>query len=214
MKRRRTKAEIELILDRLEETYPDAKAELNYTTPYELLVATILSAQCTDVRVNKTTEILFQRYNTPEAMVTLTPDDLGVVIKECGLYKTKAKNIIATSHRLLLVYDSSVPQTMDDLLTLPGVGRKTANVVLSNAFGVPGIAVDTHVFRVSNRIGLADAPDVETTEKMLQRMIPKNRWSKSHHTIIFHGRRCCKARKPLCESCPISEWCYYYHASR
>lgn len=153
MKRRRTKAEIELILDRLEETYPDAKAELNYTTPYELLVATILSAQCTDVRVNKTTEILFQRYNTPEAMVTLTPDDLGVVIKECGLYKTKAKNIIATSHRLLQVYDSSVPQTMDDLLTLPGVGRKTANVVLSNAFGVPGIAVDTHVFRVSNRIG-------------------------------------------------------------
>ena len=202
--------EITEVLDLLEKDYPDAKAELNYTTPYELLIATILSAQCTDVRVNKTTSVLFVKYNTPEKMVTLNVDELGKIIKACGLYKTKSRNILNTSRILIEEYDSKVPQTMEQLTLLPGVGRKTANVVLSNAFGIPGIAVDTHVFRVSNRIGIANAEDVEKTEKQLRRRIDKDRWSKSHHTIIFHGRRVCKARNPLCENCSVSSYCFYF----
>ncbi len=198
------------VLDILEKTYPDAKAELNYTTPYELLIATILSAQCTDVRVNKTTEVLFQKYNTPEKMVTLSIDDLGNIIKSCGFYNSKSKNILLTSQILIDKHDSKVPDTMKELTKLPGVGRKTANVVLSNAFDIPSIAVDTHVFRVSNRIGIANAINVEETEKQLRRRIDRNRWSKSHHTLIFHGRRICKSRSPRCEICPVNSYCLHY----
>lgn len=198
------------VLDILEKTYPDAKAELNYTTPYELLIATILSAQCTDVRVNKTTEVLFQNYNTPEKMVTLSIDELGDIIKSCGFYNSKSKNILSTSQILINQYNSEVPKSMLELTKLPGVGRKTANVVLSNAFDIPSIAVDTHVFRVSNRIGIANAINVEETEKQLRRRIDRNRWSKSHHTLIFHGRRICKSRNPKCEICPVNSYCLHY----
>ncbi|WP_099203153.1 endonuclease III [Miniphocaeibacter massiliensis] len=205
--------EIEKVLNILEKDYPDAKAELNFTTPYELLIATILSAQCTDVRVNKTTEVLFKEHNTPEKMVKLNSNELGKIIKACGLYKTKSQNILNTSRILIEEFNSQVPEKMEELIELPGVGRKTANVVLSNAFGIPGIAVDTHVFRVSNRIGIANANDVEKTEKQLRRRIEKNRWSKSHHLLIFHGRRVCKARNPICEICNVKEYCYYYKKS-
>lgn len=198
------------VLDILEKTYPDAKAELNYTTPYELLIATILSAQCTDVRVNKTTEVLFKNYNTPEKMVTLSIDELGDIIKSCGFYNSKSKNILSTSQILINQYNSEVPKSMLELTKLPGVGRKTANVVLSNAFDIPSIAVDTHVFRVSNRIGIANAINVEETEKQLRRRIDRNRWSKSHHTLIFHGRRICKSRNPKCEICPVNSYCLHY----
>ncbi|WP_300408032.1 endonuclease III [Lagierella sp.] len=203
-------SEISNVLDILEETFPDAKAELNYSSPFELLVATILSAQCTDVRVNLTTAELFKEHNTPEKMLELSEEQLGKFIKSCGFYNTKSKNILLTSKILVEEYNSKVPNTMKELVQLPGVGRKTANVVLSNAFNVPSIAVDTHVFRVSNRIGIANATDVKETERQLRRRIDKDRWSKSHHVLIFHGRRICKARKPLCSSCPVNSYCLYY----
>lgn len=203
--------EIDKVLDILEKDYPDAKAELNFSTPYELLVATILSAQCTDVQVNKTTDVLFKEYNTPEKMVELSTEELGKKIKSCGFYKTKSANILSTSRILIENYNSKVPATMEKLIELPGVGRKTANVVLSNAFNIPSIAVDTHVFRVSNRIGIANADNVEKTEKQLRRRIKKDRWSKSHHVLIFHGRRVCKARNPACEICSAQNCCLYYN---
>ena len=199
---------IEVIL-KLEKMYPDAKAELNFNNPLELLIATILSAQCTDVRVNKTTPGLFEELKTPEDYLLIGEEELGNKIRSCGFYKTKSKHIIEACQILVERFDSKIPQTMEELMLLPGVGRKTANVVLSNAFDIPGIAVDTHVFRVSNRIGLAQADDVWNTEQQLMKRIPKERWSKSHHTLIFHGRRCCKARKPMCRSCALLEECTF-----
>ena len=204
-------SEIEEVINILENDYPDAKAELNFSTPFELLIATILSAQCTDVQVNKTTDLLFTEYNTAKKILNLSVEELGLKIKSCGFYKTKSENIINTSRILLDNFSGQVPDTMEELLTLPGVGRKTANVVLSNAFGIPSIAVDTHVFRVSNRIGIANADNVEKTEKQLRRRIKKERWSKSHHLLIFHGRRICKARKPLCSKCSVNYICFYYN---
>ncbi len=207
------KKEIKIIIDLLLELYPDAKAELDFTTPFELLVATILSAQCTDVQVNKTTAILFKEYRTPEDFLTLTEEELGRKIYSCGFYKNKSKNILESSRILLEEYDGQVPETIEELMLLPGVGRKTANVVVSNAFGVPAIAVDTHVFRVSNRIGLADSKNVEDTERDLMKNIDRNMWTKAHHLLIFHGRRICKARNPLCEECPVSDYCKFYKNS-
>ena len=201
---------IKVVLDILKELYPDARAELNYTNPFELLVATILSAQCTDIRVNKTTEKLFKDLKTPQDYVSLGEEGLGKKIYSCGFYKNKSKNIVATCRILLEDYNSEVPQTIEELMTLPGVGRKTANVVASNVFGIPAIAVDTHVLRVSNRIGLADSKDVWETEKDLMENIPKSEWTDTHHRIIFHGRRVCKARSPLCEECGVSEYCKFY----
>lgn len=207
------KKEIKIIIDLLLELYPDAKAELDFTNPFELLVATILSAQCTDVQVNKTTAILFKEYRTPEDFLTLTEEELGRKIYSCGFYKNKSKNILESSRILLEEYDGQVPETIEELMLLPGVGRKTANVVVSNAFGVPAIAVDTHVFRVSNRIGLADSKNVEDTERDLMKNIDRNMWTKAHHLLIFHGRRICKARNPLCEECPVSDYCKFYKNS-
>lgn len=198
------------ILDVLEKTYPDAKCELNYTTPFELLIATILSAQCTDVRVNKVTEELFKKYNTAKAFSKLSVEQISEEIKSCGLYKSKSQKIKATSEMLCELYDGQVPDTLDKLVKLPGVGRKTANVVLSNAFNQDAMAVDTHVFRVANRIGLVQTQTPEKTEFELMDVIPKKRWSHSHHLLIFHGRRICKARKPECEICPIKNDCSYY----
>lgn len=202
--------DVNKILDVLEETYPDAKCELNYETPFELLIATILSAQCTDVRVNKVTEELFKRYNTPEAFSNLSEEEIGLEIKSCGLFKSKSKKIKESSQIICNKFNGQVPNTLEDLITLPGVGRKTADVVLSNAFGVDAIAVDTHVFRVSNRIGIVNENNVEKTEFALMKAIPKNRWSHSHHVLIFHGRRMCKARNPECNICPIKGDCDYY----
>lgn len=202
--------EIDNIIEELEKLYPGAKAELNYTTPFELLIATILSAQCTDIRVNIVTEELYKEYNTPEKILGLGKDGLIKYIRTCGLYKTKSKNIIETSRVLLESYGGKVPETMEELVTLPGVGRKTANVVMSNAFGIPAIAVDTHVQRVSNRIGLANSSDVFKTEKQLMEAIPKDKWTLTHHMLIHHGRRVCKARKPECVTCTISKYCSHY----
>ncbi len=202
--------EIDRLLDVLEETYPDAKCELNYTTPFELLIATILSAQCTDVRVNKVTESLFKKYSTPKAFANLSIEEISQEIKSCGLYKSKSQKIKETSQILLNDYNEEVPNTLEQLIKLPGVGRKTANVVLSNAFNVDAMAVDTHVFRVSNRIGIVNTKTPEKTEFELMDAIPKSRWSHAHHLLIFHGRRICKARKPECEICPIKNDCNYY----
>lgn len=198
------------ILDVLEETYPDAKCELNYTTAFELLIATILSAQCTDVRVNIVTEAMFKKYNTPQDFAKLSISDIEKEIKTCGLYKSKAQKIKETSQTICEGYDGQVPDSLEELVKLPGVGRKTAGVVLSNAFKQPAIAVDTHVFRVSNRIGIVNTSTPEKTEFALMNVIPRDRWSHSHHVLIFHGRRMCKARKPECEICPIKSDCNYY----
>lgn len=194
----------------LEEHYGDEVCGLNFKSPFELLVATMLSAQCTDVRVNKVTAQIFPEYHTPRAFLSLNEGELKEKIKTCGLANTKAKNILATCHILLTEYDSVVPQTLEALTALPGVGRKTANVVMSNAFGIPAIAVDTHVFRVSKRLGLAKGDNVLAVEKMLMKNIPKAYWSRAHHWIIWHGRKCCTARNPQCETCPLNVVCDDY----
>jgi endonuclease-3 len=205
-----SKRKINETLKILEETYPEATTALNYKTPFELLVATILSAQCTDKRVNIITEKLYVDYNKPEDFVALDTEELGVMIRSCGFYRNKSENIIAASRILLDKYNGQVPNTRDELIKLPGVGRKTANVVLSNAYGQDAIAVDTHVYRVSNRIGLAKSKKVDETEKQLMQNIPKNKWSKAHHWLIYHGRNICKSRRPLCENCPVQNLCKYY----
>lgn len=207
MKKKLTKAVCLEVVKLLEEMYPDAKAELDFKNPYELLVATVLSAQCTDVRVNEVTKVLFKEAPTVEALSAMPLEMLETIIKSCGLYKSKAKNLKETARLIVEVHGGQVPEQIETLMTLPGVGKKTANVVVSNAFGTPAIAVDTHVFRVSNRIGLVHEDNVEDTEESLMKVIPKSMWTKSHHTIIFHGRRVCKARKPDCDHCRLSAIC-------
>ena len=202
--------DVNKILDKLEELYPDAKCELDYTTPFELLIATILSAQCTDVRVNIVTGKMFKKYNTPEAFNKISIEEIIKEKKTCGLYKSKAEKIKITSKKICEDYNGQVPDTLEELVKLPGVGRKTAGVVLSNAFNKPAIAVDTHVFRVSNRIGIVNTKTPEKTEFALMEAIQKKRWSHSHHLLIFHGRRMCKARNPECGICPIKSDCNYY----
>ena len=199
-----------IIVKTLLDTYPDAKCELEYKTPYELLVATVLSAQSTDIRVNIVTKELFKNYNTPEKILKLGEEKLMEYIKSIGFYNVKSKNIIALSHLLIQNYDSQVPDEMDELLKLPGVGRKTANVVLSNCFGVPAIAVDTHVFRVSTRLGFSDKKDPLQVEQDLMKKISKKYWTDAHHAFIFHGRRICKARNPMCELCSVQSYCKFY----
>lgn len=196
-------------LDVLFRFHPDAHCELNYNNPFELLIATILSAQTTDKKVNEVTKGLFERYKVPGDFLKLSQSALEQEIKKIGLYRNKAKNILSTCKMLVEKYASQVPSHREDLLQLPGVGRKTANVVLSNAFGIPAIAVDTHVFRVSNRIGLAKSDNVKGTEQQLMENIPKEQWSRAHHALIFHGRRICLARNPKCESCPLKSDCRY-----
>lgn len=200
------------ILAELKNLYPDAGPELNFSNPYETLVATMLSAQCTDKQVNKVTPALFARYPDAVSMAAASVEDVYPMVKSCG-FKSKANNIIEACRLIALNHGGEVPQTMEELTALPGVGRKTANVVLANAFHVPAIAVDTHVFRVSNRLGLADANDVENTEKQLMRTIPKSDWCDAHHWLIFHGRRVCKAQRPQCEVCTLQEMCKAYRAT-
>jgi endonuclease-3 len=205
-----TEKEIKEALRILEELYPEAECELVHQSPFELLISTILAAQCTDKRVNQVTMEVYKEYNTPEKFLELSEEELGTLIKSCGFYRMKSKNILNTCRILVEKYDSMVPDTIEALMELPGVGRKTANVVVSNAFGKDAIAVDTHVFRVTNRIGIANSKDVLGTEYQLMENIPKNLWTQAHHWFIFHGRRICKARKPKCEICPLTNLCLYY----
>ena len=198
-----------LILQILEETYPEAKAELVFTNPYEMLVATMLSAQCTDKQVNRVTPAVFARYPDATTMAGALEEELYPMVKSCG-FKSKAGNIIAACRIIRDEHGGVVPHTLEELTALPGVGRKTANVVLSNAFGIPAFAVDTHVFRVSNRLGLCRADTVEETEKQMTRLIPREKWGMAHHWLIWHGRRVCKAQRPLCETCGLKENCAFY----
>ena len=194
------------ILRALEETYPEAKAELNFTNPYETLVATILSAQCTDRQVNLVTPAVFARYPDAAAMAEASVEELFPMVKSCG-FRSKAGNIIAACRKIREDFGGEVPRTLEELTQLPGVGRKTANVMLSNAFGIPAFAVDTHVVRVSNRLGLCRADTVEETERQMTRLIPREKWGRAHHWLIWHGRRVCKAQRPLCGECPLRAWC-------
>ena len=205
------KKDIEFVITELKKLYPYAKAELLFSTKYELLVAVMLSAQCTDKRVNQVTKELFKEYNTPQKMITLTQQELENKIFSCGFYKNKAKNILATSKEIIEKYSGEVPGDIATLRTLAGVGRKTANVVAAVGFGIPAIAVDTHVFRVSNRIGLANAKNELETELQLQKAIDKSMWLDVHHLLIFHGRYCCASRKPECERCTIKSVCKYFN---
>jgi len=195
------------ILRRLEQHYLGAQPALNFRNPFELLIATMLSAQTTDKQVNAVTKELFEKAPDAQSMLRLSLCELEQIIKSCGFYHTKAQNVLAACQKLVDEYGGDVPQTMDELTALPGVGRKTANVVLSNAFGIPGIAVDTHVFRVTNRLGLAHAKDVLETEKQLMENIPKDKWSDAHHWLIWHGRKICAARKPACAECFLFDIC-------
>ena len=191
----------------LRELYPNAKPALTFKTPFELLIAVILSAQCTDVRVNVVTGRLFQYANTPEAIAALGQVKLETAIHDCGFFRMKAKHILETCHILLQEYGGEGPADFEALQKLPGVGRKTANVVMSVAFHAPAIAVDTHVFRVANRLHLAVGKTPLEVEKKLQKAIPRADWSDAHHWLILHGRQLCKARKPLCGECPLAPVC-------
>ncbi|MDR5658995.1 endonuclease III [Serpentinicella sp. ANB-PHB4] len=205
-----SKQKIKKVLGTLEELYPNAESELVYNNPFELLISTILAAQCTDKRVNQVTKGLYEKYKTPEDFLVLPQEELERLVMSCGFYKNKSKNILETCKILVHKYNGTVPKKLEELVELPGVGRKTANVVISNVFNQPAIPVDTHVFRVSNRLGLAKSDNVLETEKQLMANIPKKLWSDAHHWLIYHGRRICKSRVPQCERCPLSEICQYY----
>ena len=206
--------ESNFIFEALQKKYPDAHCELGFHTPFELLIATILSAQCTDERVNHVTASLFAETNTPEGILALGQIELENKIRSLGLFHNKAKNILAACRVLVENFAGQVPEDIDSLRQLPGVGRKTANVVASNAFGIPALAVDTHVFRVAHRLGIADGKTPEKVEEELVRVFPKERWTLVHHLLIFHGRRTCIARKPNCEECPITGVCMMYQGQK
>lgn len=199
--------EVLTVLDRLESEYPEAECALIHENIFELIVAVTLSAQTTDVSVNKVTPRLFSEYPTPEKLASALQTDLEKILKTIGMYKNKSKNIKRMAEMLVENYDGKVPSEYDELIKLPGVGRKTANVVLSVGFGVPRIAVDTHVFRLANRIGLTAESNVLKTEMVLMERIPMKRWSQTHHSLIFHGRNCCRAANPGCNRCIIEDIC-------
>lgn len=201
---------IDRILEGLAAAYPDAHCELNFQNPFQLLIATMLSAQSTDKKVNEITDTLFRKYPGPEDFICLGQAGLENEIKKLGLFRNKAKNILATCQILIEKYGGQVPETHVELMSLPGVGRKTANVICSNAFGIPAIAVDTHVFRVARRLGLAHGENVLNVEEELMEAIPHFRWSMAHHWLIWHGRRICSARKPNCPNCPLQQDCLYF----
>lgn len=202
------------IIKILKETYPDAKCSLDFTTPFEMLVAVILSAQCTDERVNKTTPALFAKYSTPEDFANMDINVLENYIHPCGFYKNKAKNIIKTAQIICTKYNGKVPDNMEDLMSLPGVGRKTANVVMLEAFNNPqGIAVDTHCKRISNKIGFSKEKEPEKIEQDLLKSIPKEYYKDMNHILIWHGRNTCTSRNPKCDICLINKYCNYYKKS-
>lgn len=191
----------------LEAEYGNTGTALNYNSPFELLIAVILSAQCTDVRVNVITARIFPEYNSAAKMLTLSLTELEELIRDCGLFHSKAKNILAACRIIEEEFGGEVPDTFDKLITLPGVGRKTANVMLSVCFGVPALAVDTHVFRVSNRTKLAKGNTPVEVEEGLMKVIPREVWGNAHHWLIWHGRKVCRARNPLCASCVVRDLC-------
>jgi len=199
------------VLDELARLYPDAVPALKFNSAYELLVAVILSAQCTDERVNKVTAVLFEKHNTPEKMITLTQEELEKFIFSCGFYRNKAAHILSASRDILDKFGGEVPSTLEKMRTLAGVGQKTANVVYSVWFGGDAIAVDTHVFRVSNRLGISEGKTPAKVEEGLRAVIPKELWSKAHHYLIYHGRRVCHSQKPDCTSCTLKEFCKFYN---
>ena len=198
------------ILDELKKMHPDAGCELNYGTPFELLVAVILSAQCTDKRVNEVTKDLFKKYNNPEQYATMTPAELEPLIHSCGFFHNKAVNIIGAAKGIVDRFGGEVPKSMAELTSLPGVGRKTASVVMTVAFDEPAMPVDTHVFRVSGRLGLSHGKNPEQVEKDLKDLYPPSDWNIVHHTLIFHGRYICKALRPNCSECTLTEYCPYF----
>ncbi len=201
------KARLVKILDELVSAYPDARVGLDFTTTFELLVATILSAQCTDERVNIVTKTLFKKYHTPQDFLDVPAEELEMDIHSTGFYRNKARNIRGCCTKLIAEFNSQVPQTLVELITLPGVGRKTANCVLSNCFGIPGITVDTHVTRIMNLLGIVGTDDAVKIEFALMDLVPKERWNAMNHLIITHGRRICIARRPQCGVCPVNSCC-------
>ena len=205
------KKKVKKVSKLLFETYPEAICSLDYQEPLQLLIATILAAQCTDLRVNIVTKGLFEKYKTVYDFASANPEELEQDIKSTGFYRNKAKNIIACCQKLIKEHGGMVPDNMDDLVTLPGVGRKTANVILSNIYGIPGVIVDTHCIRLSNRIGLTENEDPVKIEKDLMEIIPRRDWSKFSNNLVYHGRAICDARKPKCDICPISKECNYYN---
>src|SRR5438105_719165 len=204
-------AETRAIMKKLEKQHPNADTELHYTTPFELLVATILSAQSTDARVNMVTPALFKRYPDARALAKATPAELEPQIHSTGFFRAKAKSLLGMAQALVTNHRGDVPSDMDALVELPGVGRKTANVVLGHALGVPGLPVDRHVLRVSNRIGIAESDDPRVVEQQLCDAMPKARWTRTSDTLILHGRRICRP-KPLCPECAVQNECDYFHA--
>lgn len=197
----------EIVYSELTKLFPEAQCELSFKDEYTLLVSVILSAQCTDKRVNQVTPALFQKYPDVYALANAEPNELKEIIHSCGFYNSKAKSLIECCKDIVEKHNGKVPNTMEELIKLRGVGRKTANVVLSTAFGVPAIAVDTHVFRVSNRLGLSNAKDVRVCEKELMQVFPKERWSSAHHLMVLFGRYICKAQSPNCKDCPFKDIC-------
>lgn len=201
------KEEIIKVLDLLDELYPEAECALDFQNNYQLLIAVVLSAQTTDVSVNKVTPKLFDVYPEPEDLANANPKDVENILRTIGMYKTKSRNIISLANDLVNKFESQVPEDYDLLISMAGVGRKTANVVLSVGFGHQRIAVDTHVFRVSNRLGIVNKKDVLSTELALMKKLPEDRWSKAHHSLIFHGRNYCTARNPRCDECILNTLC-------
>jgi len=198
---------IPLVLAVLAEHYPETGTALHFGTQFQLLIATILSAQCTDVQVNKITPALFAKFPTPEAMAAATVDEIVPYVKSTGFFRNKAKNIRAAAVAILERFGGEVPRTLDELVTLPGAGRKTANVVLGDGFGIPGITVDTHVGRLSRRLGFTRHTDPVKAELALNRRIPQPEWTRFSHRLILHGRAICQARRPKCETCPLVHLC-------
>ncbi len=199
------------IIKILKKEYPDAKCSLDFSTPFEILVAVILSAQCTDERVNKVTSDIFKKYNTPEDFDKMDIEQLESLIHPCGFYRNKAKNIKLCSKKILCDFDGNVPDNIEDLMSLPGVGRKSANVIMLEAFNSPcGVAVDTHAKRISNRLGLSLKEEPEKIEQDLVKLFPKKYLRDINHVFMWHGRNCCTARSPKCNKCPISAYCLFY----
>ena len=204
-----------IIIETLKKMYPDAKCSLDFSTPFQMLVSVVLSAQCTDERVNKTTPSIFSKYSTPQDFADMDIKLLEELIHPCGFYKTKAKNLKRTAQILVEKYDGIVPNNMEDLMSLPGVGRKSANVIMLEAFDLPqGIAVDTHCKRIANRLGFSSESDPAKIEQDLLKVIPKEYYKDVNHIFIWHGRNVCTSQKPKCDSCKLQQYCKFYKSNK
>ncbi len=208
---KKKKQKAKKIYEKLSQIYPTAHCTLNYQSPFQLLIMTIFASQCTDERVNKVCETLFQKLKTPQDFANIGQKQLETLIKPVGFYKNKAKHIIETCKKLINQFDGNVPNTMESLLQLPGVGRKTANVILGECFNTPGIIVDTHCGRLARRLGLTTSDNPERVEQDISQILPRDKWTFFSHLLVFHGRNICLARKPKCNQCIINNLCDYYH---